>query len=121
MGVKRRSLNFIIPTIGIRGNVQSYIALALGLQKAGHAVILATHPYMRGLVESYGMDFAPVGPDTDISHEAAPIRARSPHWMLGFMCVMRFTFAMLEQSTPTCSNCARPPSWALSSAPNQMG
>ena len=91
-------MNIVIPTIGTRGDVQPYIALALGLRQAGHRVTLATHPCMRGLVESYGVPFAPMGPDIDIGHEAARIRAKSPHWMIGFMRVMRFTFAMLEQS-----------------------
>jgi len=89
---------FIIPTIGTRGDVQPYIALALGLQAAGHAVTIASHPCMRTLVNSYGVEFSPMGPDIDIGAETARIRARSPHWMVGFMRVMRFSFAMLEQS-----------------------
>lgn len=93
-------MKIILPTIGTRGDVQPYVALALGLQKAGHAVTLATHPCMRGLVESYGVDFAPMGPDIDIGHEAARIRANAPHWMVGFMRVMKFSFSMLEQSHP---------------------
>ncbi len=91
-------MKIIIPTIGTRGDVQPYIALALGLQKAGHSVTLATHPCMRGLVESYGIEFAPMGPNIDIGHEAALIRANAPHWLVGFMRVMKFSFAMLEQS-----------------------
>jgi UDP:flavonoid glycosyltransferase YjiC (YdhE family) len=91
-------MKIILPTIGTRGDVQPYIALALGLLKAGHRVTLATHPCMRGLVESYGVDFSPMGPDIDIGHEAAMIRANAPHWMVGFMRVMKFSFAMLEQS-----------------------
>jgi UDP:flavonoid glycosyltransferase YjiC (YdhE family) len=91
-------MNLLLPTIGTRGDVQPYIALALGLRKAGHRVTLATHPCMRGLVESYGVDFAPIGPDIDIGYEAARIRAKSPHWMVGFMRVMTFAFAMLEQA-----------------------
>ena len=47
-------MNVVIPTIGTRGDVQPYIALALGLVKAGHTATLATHPCMRGLVESFG-------------------------------------------------------------------
>jgi hypothetical protein len=93
-------MNIILPTIGTRGDVQPYIALALGLRQAGHTVTLATHPCMRGLVESYGVEFAPLGPDIDIGHEAARIRAKSPHWMVGFMRVMKFSFAMLEQAHP---------------------
>lgn len=88
----------IIPTIGTRGDVQPYIALALGLQASGHTVTLATHPYMRKLVESYGVTFAPIGPDIDIGQETAQMRANSPHWMVGFMRVMRFSFDMLEQA-----------------------
>jgi UDP:flavonoid glycosyltransferase YjiC (YdhE family) len=91
-------MNIIIPTIGSRGDVQPYIALSLGLQKNGHSVRLATHPCMRGLIESYGVDFAPMGPDIDIAQEAALIREKSPHWMIGFMRVMKFSFAMLEKS-----------------------
>lgn len=91
-------MKIILPTIGTRGDVQPYIALALGLGKAGHTVTLATHPCMRGLVESYGVTFAPIGPDIDIGHEAAVIRANAPHWMVGFMRVMKFSFAMLELS-----------------------
>jgi UDP:flavonoid glycosyltransferase YjiC (YdhE family) len=89
-------MKIIIPTIGTRGDVQPYIALALGLQAAGHTVTLATHPCMRGLVEGYAVGFAPMGPDIDIGLEAAVIRGRSPHWMIGFMRVMKFSFAMLE-------------------------
>ncbi|MFO7583772.1 MAG: glycosyltransferase [Anaerolineales bacterium] len=93
-------MKIILPTIGTRGDVQPYIALALGLLKAGHSVTLATHPCMRGLVESYGVDFAPIGPDIDIGDEAARIRANAPHWMVGFKRVMDFSFAMLEQAHP---------------------
>lgn len=50
----------IIPTIGTRGDVQPYIALALGLMHAGHHITLASHPTMRGLVESYGVNYAPM-------------------------------------------------------------
>lgn len=91
-------MQIIIPTIGTRGDVQPYIALALGLQNAGHIVTVATHPTMRSLVESYGVTFSSIGPDIDIGHETAVIRGRSPHWMIGFMRVMKFSFAMLEQS-----------------------
>lgn len=93
-----RMARIIIPTIGTRGDVQPYVALALGLQASGHTVVLATHPCMRRLVESYGVPFAPIGPDIDIGQETAVIRANSPHWMVGFMRVMKFSFAMLEQS-----------------------
>jgi UDP:flavonoid glycosyltransferase YjiC (YdhE family) len=93
-------MKIIIPTIGTRGDVQPYIALSLGLQNSGHSVTLATHPCMRALVESYGVNFAPIGPDIDIAHETAIIRGKSSHWMIGFMRVMKFSFSMLEQAHP---------------------
>lgn len=86
----------IIPIIGTRGDIQPYIALALGLMKAGHTVTVASHPCMRGLVESYGVPFASMGADIDIAYETAVIRGKSPNWMVGFMRVMKFSFAMLE-------------------------
>ena len=89
-------MNIIIPTIGTRGDVQPYVALALGLMKVGHTVTVASHPCMRGLVESYGVTFAPMGPDIDIGYETAVIRRKSPNWMVGFIRVMNFSFAMLE-------------------------
>ncbi len=91
-------MRIIIPTIGTRGDVQPYISLAMGLQNNSHMVTIASHSCMRGLVESYGVNFAPMGPDIDIGHETAIIRGHSPYWMVGFMRVMKFSFAMLEQS-----------------------
>ncbi len=91
-------MRIIIPTIGTRGDVQPYIALAIGLKRAGHSVILATHPCMRNLVESYNIEFSPMGPDIDIGYETAIIRGKSPNWMVGFMRVMKFSFSMLDKS-----------------------
>ncbi len=91
-------MRIIIPTIGTRGDAQPYISLAIGLLNKGHMVTIASHPCLRGLVESYGVNFAPMGPDIDIGHETAIIRGHSPHWMVGFMRVMKFSFTMLEQS-----------------------
>ena len=91
-------MRIIIPTIGTRGDVQPYIALAAGLQKSGHQVLVASHPGMQKLVESYGIPFAPMGPDVDLGMEAAIIRGRSRNWMMGFMRVMKFSFRMLEES-----------------------
>ena len=91
-------MKILIPTIGSRGDIQPYIALALGLQNAGHAVTFGTHPCWGGLIESYGVPFAPIGPNIDIGEETAKIRRRSPNWILGFIRVMNFAFDMVERS-----------------------
>ena len=50
-------------TIGSRGDVQPYIALAKGLMADGHTVRIATHGEFKDWVESFGIEFAYVGGD----------------------------------------------------------
>ncbi|MDB9529121.1 glycosyltransferase [Oscillatoria sp. CS-180] len=50
-----------ILTIGSRGDVQPYLALGVGLQRAGHWVQLTTHEIFRELITRYGLDFFPIG------------------------------------------------------------
>src|SRR4051812_31426423 len=50
-------------TVGSRGDVQPSVALALGLQVAGHQVRLATHTSFEALVRSHGLEFYPVAGD----------------------------------------------------------
>jgi sterol 3beta-glucosyltransferase len=99
--------SFLIPTIGTRGDLQPYIALASQLMKAGHDPIVASHPCMAQLVKRYNVKFASIGPDIDIGREAAIIRAIAPHWMIGFMRVMKFSFKMLEESHEDIKSLAR--------------
>ncbi len=88
----------ILPSIGSRGDIQPYIALASALQDKGYEVTVATHPCMQEMVEFYKVPFKPVGPDVDIGLEAAAIRNRSFHFMVGMIRVMKFSFAMLEKT-----------------------
>jgi sterol 3beta-glucosyltransferase len=50
-------MHFGIFTYGSRGDVQPYIALALGLIGRGHEVTLAAPSNFKGLVEGYGIKF----------------------------------------------------------------
>jgi sterol 3beta-glucosyltransferase len=47
-------------TVGSRGDVQPFVAFGVGLQRAGHAVRVCTHPDFRELVTGRGLDFAPI-------------------------------------------------------------
>ncbi len=47
-------------TLGSRGDVQPYIPLALGFQRAGYHITLATHEIFRDFVESHGIPFTSV-------------------------------------------------------------
>ena len=91
-------MKIVIPTIGSRGDVQPFIALAQGLEKAGYATVLASHPVMKSLVESYGVTFEPIGPDIDLAERVAVIRQQARNVAIGLMQGMRFGFEMLEKS-----------------------
>jgi sterol 3beta-glucosyltransferase len=45
-------MRIVIPTIGTRGDVQPYLALAAGLSAAGHSVTVMTHPALGALVSA---------------------------------------------------------------------
>nr|WP_256435097.1 glycosyltransferase [Deinococcus sp. JMULE3] len=49
--------------LGSRGDVQPYVALGLGLRRAGHAVRLASHETFRAFVTGAGLEFAPMRGD----------------------------------------------------------
>ena len=78
-------MRITIVTIGTRGDVQPYIALALGLQAAGHRVTINTHVTFRTFVENHGIAFAPLAGDIrailqgeagrQLMAEANPLRA----------------------------------------------
>lgn len=53
-------MKVVIVTAGSRGDVQPYLALGLGLQRAGHDVRLATHAEFEAFVRGAGLDFAPI-------------------------------------------------------------
>ncbi|KAI5295299.1 Sterol 3-beta-glucosyltransferase [Ascosphaera acerosa] len=47
-------------TIGSRGDVQPYLALAKGLMAEGHVVKVATHAEFEPWIRKHGVDFAPI-------------------------------------------------------------
>lgn len=58
-----RPLRITCLTIGSRGDVQPYIALAKGLQREGHEVRIATHAEFEPWIRSHGIDFRKVEGD----------------------------------------------------------
>lgn len=56
-------MRIVILTIGSRGDVQPYLALGLGLQRAGYDVRVATHAIHQDFVTSHGLAFADVEGD----------------------------------------------------------
>ncbi len=52
-------MNILISTFGVRGDIQPYLALAVGLQRAGHRVTLATSNSFSEWIQSYGVTTHP--------------------------------------------------------------
>lgn len=92
-------MKVLIPTMGTRGDIQPYIALAKGLNNAGFNTTIATHPCWRDLIRKYHIEFASIGPDIDIEYEASVIRGSSKNWMLGVIKTMKFMFKIIENSS----------------------
>ncbi|WP_437528742.1 glycosyltransferase [Sorangium sp. So ce726] len=57
-------MRIAVLTIGSRGDIQPFVALARALQRAGHAVLLGAPPNFASLVEEHGVEFQPMGPDS---------------------------------------------------------
>src|SRR5437868_11623929 len=53
-------MRMTILTLGSRGDVQPFVALAVGFQRAGYSVRLAAPAIFEEWVRGYGLDFAPV-------------------------------------------------------------
>ena len=51
-------MKVLIATVGTRGDVQPYLALAIGLKTAGHEVTLCTCPRFRTFVTEHGISYS---------------------------------------------------------------
>ncbi len=60
---------------GSRGDVQPYVALGIGLQRAGHAVRLAAPQLFADFVSEHGLEFAPLAGDPPRLAQALADRA----------------------------------------------
>ncbi len=53
-------MRITIHTLGSRGDVQPFIPLGLGLQRAGFSVRLASYEVFRPFIEEHGLEFYPI-------------------------------------------------------------
>ncbi|HBN07538.1 MAG TPA: glycosyltransferase [Cyanobacteria bacterium UBA8530] len=56
-------MRITLMTLGSRGDVQPFLALAHGLRQAGHTIRIATHAAFEPSVRSFGFGFAPMPGD----------------------------------------------------------
>lgn len=58
-------MKITILTVGSRGDVQPFVALAIGLKNKGHQVHIATHYSFQQFVEDYDLSFRPIIGEVD--------------------------------------------------------
>jgi UDP:flavonoid glycosyltransferase YjiC (YdhE family) len=62
--MNKLKMRVTILAVGSRGDVQPYVALGQGLQRAGYRVRLGIPSNMEPLVTQYGLDFAAIAPNS---------------------------------------------------------
>ena len=94
-GTPRR---IVLTAFGSLGDLHPYIAVALGLKERGHDAVLVTGECYRRKVESLGLGFRPLRPDSDfVSDPETMRRVMHPRW--GTVRVVRdLLFPVLRQS-----------------------
>jgi rhamnosyltransferase subunit B len=81
---------FVLATLGTHGDLNPYLAIALGLQERGHRVILATSQSHRAKVESEGLEFHDVRPDLfHIINTSPEISARANNLRSGVEYILK--------------------------------
>ncbi len=56
-------MRVLLSSIGSRGDVQPLVALGLEMRTLGHRARLCAAPNFQEWIESYGLEFVPIGPD----------------------------------------------------------
>jgi len=75
----KQSQRIVLTTFGSFGDLNPFIALALGLQARGHQPTIATSAYYRDVVQSAGIAFHAVRPDLDPQDKSLLRRAMRPY------------------------------------------
>ncbi|MCE7006341.1 glycosyltransferase [Kibdelosporangium philippinense] len=60
-------MRVLLSAIGSRGEIEPTMALALQLQELDHEVRLVAPPDFRGLAETAGIPFVPIGPEVRVA------------------------------------------------------
>jgi sterol 3beta-glucosyltransferase len=75
-----KKMKILIVTIGSRGDIQPYIALADSLNKQGYSALIATHPYAKQLIKSFKVEHIPIGDNISVENEVSKVldKAKTP-------------------------------------------
>ncbi|NPV68394.1 MAG: glycosyltransferase family 1 protein [Anaerolineae bacterium] len=94
-------MRITILTYGSRGDVQPYVALGLGLQRAGYRVRLAAPEGFAGFVAAYGLDFAPLAGDPAVlSQRLVDVAGLNP--LRTMQAVIEYAFPLGRQVLAQC-------------------
>jgi sterol 3beta-glucosyltransferase len=75
-------MRITILTYGSRGDVQPFLALATGLQKAGHQIRLAAPHRFESLVSAYNLPFVPLAGDPEVISQRLNDAGANPIFMV---------------------------------------
>jgi UDP:flavonoid glycosyltransferase YjiC (YdhE family) len=104
-------MKITIAAIGSRGDIQPYIALGTGLQRAGHEVFLSAPTIFRELITAYGLRHLPisVNPQKIMEHPSMQAASRSGNPFLLIRSMFReglpLIRAYLEEVYANCQEC----------------
>jgi sterol 3beta-glucosyltransferase len=104
-------MKITIAAIGSRGDIQPYIALGAGLQKAGYAVSLSAPAIFHDLITVYGLRHLPVSvnPQQIMEHPSMQAAARSGNPFLLMRSMFREGLPLirryLEEVYANCQDC----------------
>ncbi|MBN1438069.1 MAG: glycosyltransferase [Anaerolineales bacterium] len=114
-------MKITIAAVGSRGDVQPFIALGSGLQKAGFEVFLSAPKIFSGLIAAYGLHHIPisVNPQQIMEHPSMQAAAKSNN-------PVRLMRSMFREGLPlirtfleeVCSNCRGSDAVVLTAVPN---
>jgi len=88
-------MKITILTYGSRGDVQPFLALAVGLQRQGHAVQLAAPYRFEGFVNSFGVQFVPLAGDPEVISARLNDAGSNPYGM--FRAMSNYVFSIADQ------------------------
>ncbi len=88
-------MKIILLTYGSQGDVQPFLAFAVGLQKAGHAVSLAAPHRFASFVESYNISFIPLAGDPEVISQRLNDAGSNPIRMVQAM--SEYVFSIADQ------------------------
>jgi sterol 3beta-glucosyltransferase len=91
-------MKITITAVGSRGDIQPYVALAVGLMRAGHEVRLSAPQVFSCLIAEHGVQHLPISmnPQEIVNHPALQAASKSGNYVLWFRTLFREGNRMIQ-------------------------